>query len=289
MSLEAGGSQYTHLLLSSKLPGPCPSHKPGLETPSVPFQVKGVLGEQGEPSGCLGFVSHFHHSGRAGWQPERREGLSPAPSTSPGVRVGAGVPRISSVGGENRGQANRKALSPCARTPWPRPAGHGSAIGQLQGFPVASARAGAGLSISSCEAGGGSAAAAGPQEAASREQVAAGGQAGARRWRWPKPICSVAAAPTRAGWAGGKQKGDVCFKKAGNEAARGTERPTGTGLGLFSLNLLFHYIKKKGKKKARKKNKLNTSCDLLSSHREEKQTAHSSKGWGCFWCDCWTR
>lgn len=147
-----------------------------------PSSYREVLGEQGESPGRLGFVSHFHRAGRAGLQLEQQEGLSPAPSTSPGVHVGAGMPRISSFrGGENRGQANRKALSPCARTPRPRPAGCGNAIGQLQGFPVASARAGAGLSISSCEAVGGSAAAAGPQEAVGRERVAAGGQAGTRR------------------------------------------------------------------------------------------------------------
>lgn len=181
ISLEAAGSQHTDLLLSSESPRPYPSHRPGLESLSVPFQVREALGEQGESPGCLGFASHFHHGGRAGWRAVRREGLSPTPSTSPGVRVGAGVPPISSVGGENRGRANRKALSPCGRTPWPRPASRGSAIGRLQGFPVASARAGAGLSVSSCEAGGGSVAAAGPQEAAGRERVAAGGQAGSRR------------------------------------------------------------------------------------------------------------
>lgn len=80
------------------------------------------------------------------WQ---REALSSPPSTSPGVRVGAGVPQTSSGG-----RADRKALSPCARSPRPCPAGRGSAIWQLQGFPVASASAGSGPSISSCEAYG---------------------------------------------------------------------------------------------------------------------------------------
>lgn len=176
LSLEAGGSQHIPLLLSTELLGPCPSHKPRLGTPSVPFQVGEVLEEHGESPRRLGLISHFHRGGGAGWQPEQQqqESLSPAPSTSPGVRVGAGVPRPSSMRGENHGRANRKAPSPCAACP-------GLQSGGCRDFPSLPPGRLQGRAISSCEAGEASAAPAGPQEAAGHERVAAGGQAGARR------------------------------------------------------------------------------------------------------------
>lgn len=57
----------------------------------------------------------------------------------------------------------------------------------------------------------------------------------------------MAVAPTRAGRARGKQKGDVCFKKAGNEAAQGTRDLLGLGWGFSFLTYCFMIYEKKKK------------------------------------------
>lgn len=162
------------------MPGPPPSQKTGLETPSVPFQVRELLREQRESPGRLGFASHLHRGGRGGWQPAQREGLSPAPSTSPrracGSRRATNIPASAGVaGGKNHGRANRKALSrrvPARPVCVPPAVGLQSAI--CRDFPwLPPGRAQASPSLPARPA-----AAAGPQEAAGHEQVAAGGQAG---------------------------------------------------------------------------------------------------------------
>ena len=101
-------------------PSPCPSRKQRRETPRVPFPARD----------CCWLPWLCFPLSPQQWQ---WEALSWLPSTSPGMRVGAGMPQTSSSG-----WADRKALSPRARTPGLRPAGRRIAIWQLQGFPVAS-------------------------------------------------------------------------------------------------------------------------------------------------------
>lgn len=99
--------EHIPLLLPSELFAPCPFHKPWLETLRVSLPGRRTPGRAQRVSEAPLFPTFTEQQ-----QPR----LSPAPSTSPGVRVGAGVPRPRSVkeGGENGGRANRKgSLAVC--------------------------------------------------------------------------------------------------------------------------------------------------------------------------------
>lgn len=122
LSLEAGGPRHTHLFPSSELPGPCPSPKPGLETPSVPFQVREVLGRAGGASWVPGLCFPLSPRRQSRVAAGAAGGLISSsqhfPQRACGSRRATNFQRQGrgwGGGGENRGWANRKALSLCAR------------------------------------------------------------------------------------------------------------------------------------------------------------------------------
>lgn len=137
LSLEAGGSQHIALLLSAELLGPCPSHKPRLGTPSVPFQVGEVLEEHSEapwPYFPLspqqqGWVAAGAAAAAAG---ELISSSQHFPRRACGSRRATAFQH---QGGEPRPGQQEGSLA-VRRMPGP-------AIGRLQGFPVPSARAAA--------------------------------------------------------------------------------------------------------------------------------------------------
>lgn len=216
--------------------GPCPSRKPGLETLRVPFQF-------GRLPGLLGFVSHFHHGGGSGRPYLHLPALPPVCVWEPACHKLPAAARLT-------GKLSRLAPDRLGRVP-PAAAAQSGSCRDFPSLPPALALGPPSLPARPTVGASSSR----PASGSRRPQATAGGRAGVRRWRWPKPICPVAAAPTRAGRAGGKQKGDVCFKKAGNEAARGTTDLLGLGWGFSLLTYCFIMYEKKKKKVKRKREK----------------------------------
>lgn len=206
-----------------------------------PFQV-------GIAAGCLGFVSHFHCSSGSGRPYLGFPALPPACVWEPACH------KLPAAAGPT-GRLSR--LVP--ERPGCVPPAAGLQSGSCRDFPLLP-------SISSSR----------PQEAVSGGRRAGGGEEvmvakthlfGGRR--------------TDTRWLGqGKTKGGCLLQKGRKWSSTGDERSIGTGLGLFSLNLLFHDIWKKKKvkrKRERKKKKRNWTHPVTSYQairNKNKQLIH---------------